>query len=228
MDETAKRTQTTRDGRARRSRVYYWIVGIATLVFGVGASVGPIMSRVEQPEYKVDVSDGAFEVRSYGPMIAAEAVVEGERQTAINEGFRLVAAYIFGANKPNAKIAMTAPVQQQKQGIVITAPVTQQSAGNRWTVRFIMPKSWTMETLPTPNDSRVALKPIPARRYITITFSGIATTEAIQQRTEQLRRYTADHKLRTVGEPLLAFYNPPWTLPFLRRNEVMLELRDQR
>ncbi|MEN3289705.1 MAG: hypothetical protein V7634_4005, partial [Bradyrhizobium sp.] len=106
------------------------------------------MSRVEQPEYAVEVSDGAIEVRSYAPMIAAEAVVEGERKAAINAGFKLIAGYIFGANKPNAKIAMTAPVQQQKQTIAMTAPDTQQSTGDAWTVRFIMPKSWTMETLP--------------------------------------------------------------------------------
>jgi len=182
------------------------------------------MSRVEQPEYKIQASDGSIQIRSYGPMIAAEAVVEGERKVAINEGFRLIAAYIFGANKPNARIAMTAPVQQQKQTIAMTAPVTQQGAGNAWTVRFIMPKSWTMETLPTPTDARVSLKAVPARRFVAITFSGFATSEAIESHTDELRRYAADHRLSTTGEPLLAFYNPPWTLPFLRRNEVMLEL----
>ena len=182
------------------------------------------MSQVERPEYRIEAIDGSIEVRSYAPMIAAEAVVEGERKTAINEGFRLIAAYIFGANKPNAKIAMTAPVQQQKQTISMTAPVTQQSIGNAWSVRFIMPKSWSMETLPVPNDPRVSLKPCPARRFVVITFSGIATENAIETRTDQLRSYIADQKLSTTGEPVLAFYNPPWTLPFFRRNEIMLEL----
>jgi hypothetical protein len=146
------------------------------------------MSRVEQPEYKIESSDGAIEVRSYGPMIAAEAVVEGERKAAINEGFRLIAAYIFGGNQPNAKIAMTAPVQQQKQTIAMTAPVTQQGTGNAWTVRFIMPRSQTMETLPAPNDARISLKPIPASRYVAIRFSGLATNEAIAKRTDKLRQ----------------------------------------
>ena len=83
------------------------------------------MSRVEQPDYKVEKQDGSIEIRSYGPMIAAEAVVEGERKPAINEGFRLIAGYIFGKNEPQAKIAMTAPVEQQKsQKIAMTAPVT--------------------------------------------------------------------------------------------------------
>ena len=182
------------------------------------------MSQVERPEYEIEATNGAIEVRSYAPMIGAEAVVEGERKTAINEGFRLIAAYIFGANQPNAKIAMTAPVLQQKRTIAMTAPVTQQSAGDAWTVRFIMPKSWSMETLPIPNDPRISLRPCPARRFVAITFSGLATSNVLQTRTDELRRYITDHKLATTGEPVLAFYNPPWTLPFFRRNEIMLEL----
>ena len=182
------------------------------------------MSRVEQPAYKIEASDGPVEICSYGPMIAAEAVIDGERKAAINKGFRLIAAYIFGSNKPNAKIAMTAPVQQQKQTIAMTAPVMQQNTGSAWTVRFIMPTSWTMDTLPTPSDARVSLKPIPARRFVAITFSGLATDASIEKRTDELRRFAATHRLTTTGEPLLAFYNPPWTLPFFRRNEIMLEL----
>ena len=183
------------------------------------------MSRVEQPDYKITMTDGAIEIRSYGAMIAAEAEVKGERKAAINEGFRLIAAYIFGANKPNAKIAMTAPVQQQStQKIAMTAPVTQQTTGDSWTVRFIMPSSWTLETLPAPNDARVTLKPVPAKRMLAIRFSGSASDSLIQAKTDELRRYAAGKTLATVGEPLLAFYNPPWTLPFFRRNEIMLEL----
>jgi hypothetical protein len=224
MDEAAKSSQPTPGGQPARRRLFYWVAGILVLLVVVSAASGSIMSRVEKPEYKIEVSDGAIEIRYYGPMIAAEAIVEGERKAAINEGFKLIAAYIFGANKPKDKIAMTAPVQQQKRTIAMTAPVTQQGSGNDWSVRFIMPKSWTMETLPPPIDARVTLKPIPARRFVAITFSGVATNEAIEKHTEELRRYASAHKLATTGEPLLAFYNPPWTLPFFRRNEVMLEL----
>jgi hypothetical protein len=158
-------------------------------------------------------------------MISAEAEVRGERKAAINEGFRLIAGYIFGANRPNAKIAMTAPVQQQSaQAIAMTAPVTQQSGGDGWIVRFIMPTSWTLETLPAPNDSRITLRPVPAKRMLAIMFSGTASDSAIQAKTDELRKYAADRNLTTVGKPLLAFYNPPWTLPIFRRNEIMLEL----
>jgi len=209
----------------RRKTIYVSLAVFVAILAIAAAAAGPIMSRVEQPDYKVTMTNGAIEIRSYGPMIAAEAEVKGERKAAINEGFRLIAAYIFGANKPNAKIAMTAPVQQQSaQKIAMTAPVTQQTTGDSWTVRFIMPSSWTLETLPAPNDPRVTLKPVPAKRMLAIRFSGTASDSLIQSKTDELRRYAADKKLATTGEPLLAFYNPPWTLPFLRRNEVMLEV----
>jgi hypothetical protein len=211
----------------KRAKVYWVAAGIVSVFIFGGIAAGPIMSRVEQPEYKVTASEGSIEIRAYGPMIAAEAEVQGERKAAIQEGFRLIAAYIFGANKPNAKIAMTAPVQQQSaQNIAMTAPVTQQTDGNRWTVRFIMPGKWTMETLPTPNDTRVTLKPVPAKRMAVIRFSGTANDNVIGSKTDELRKYALEHKLATVGEPLLAFYNPPWTLPFFRRNEIMLELTE--
>ena len=206
-------------------RTLFWIAGGAAAAVVAGIAAGPVLSRVEQPDYKVEKQDGSIEIRSYGPMIAAEAVVQGERKSAINEGFRLIAGYIFGKNEPQAKIDMTAPVEQQKsQKIAMTAPVTQQGVENSWTVRFIMPKSWTMQTLPAPSDPRVKLEPLPARRFLVVTFSGLARDEAIKSRTAELRQYATSHTLATVGEPVLAFYNPPWTLPMLRRNEIMLEL----
>ena len=97
-----------------RKKTYWALTGIVAVLVIVAAAAGPIMSRVGQPDYKVTLSEGAIEIRNYGPMIAAEAEVKGERKAAINEGFRLVAAYIFGANKPNAKIAMTAPVHKRE------------------------------------------------------------------------------------------------------------------
>ena len=222
---TNKNQLTTPHRRTKRKRLYWLAASILTLIIIGGIAAGPIISRVEQPGYTVTVSEGSIEIRNYGPMIAAEAEVKGERKAAIQEGFRLIAAYIFGANKPNAKIAMTAPVQQQSaQKIAMTAPVTQQTDGNSWTVRFIMPSGWTMESLPAPNDPRVTLKPVPAKRMVAIRFSGTPNDDLIQVKTDELRKYALEHKLSTIGEPLLAFYNPPWTLPIFRRNEIMFEL----
>ncbi len=214
---------------AKKRRMITWaFLGVAIAAIAAAAA-GPIMSRVEQPKYTVTRSDGAIEIRDYGSMIAAEVEVSGERRAAINEGFRLIAGYIFGANKPNAKIAMAAPVEQQaRQTIAMTAPVTQQSRDRSWTVRFIMPKSWTMETLPTPTDDRVKLVPMPSKQMVVIRFSGVANDALIATKTSELRQYAADNKLSVRGEPVLAFYNPPWTLPFFRRNEIMLELTSSR
>jgi hypothetical protein len=209
----------------RRARLYWALAGVVFVITIAAVAAGPILSRVEQPEYQVTASSGSIEVRAYGPTIAAEAEVKGERKAAISEGFRLIAAYIFGSNDPKAKIEMTAPVQQQRQQkIAMTAPVTQQADGNSWTVRFIMPKSWTMDTLPAPNDARVKLVPVPAKRMVAIRFSGTANDNLIEAKTAELRKYATEQKLPTIGDPVLAFYNPPWTLPFLRRNEIMLEL----
>ena len=183
------------------------------------------MSRVEQPEYKVVQSDGAIEIRDYAPMIAAETAAQGERTAAIGEGFRRIAGYIFGDNVPRTKIEMTAPVQQQKGiNIAMTAPVQQQGTGDTWRVRFIMPKGMTMETLPQPTDTRVELVPLPARRFAVIRFSGSPGEKELDEKTEALKRYLQSHNLVGTGEPLYAFYNPPWTLPFFKRNEVMFEL----
>lgn len=195
------------------------------LVLFAAAAAGPIMSRVEQPEYTVVEAAGAIEIRQYGAMIAAETEVAGERRPAIETGFRQIAAYIFGANTPNPRIAVTTPVQSQaKQTIAMTAPVTQQAVDGAWMVRFIMPKAWTAETLPKPADLRVKLVPVPAKSVLVIRFSGTADDALIAAKTTELRRYAADRKLPVNGEPILAFYNPPWTLPFFRRNEIMLEI----
>jgi hypothetical protein len=201
--------------KRRKIRMLLW-TGVAIIVLAAAAAIaaGPIMSRVEQPKYDVVETSGAIEMRRYGPMIAAETPASGERRPAIEEGFRRVAGYIFGGNTEKSKIAMTAPVVQQSSG------------SGEWTVGFIMPSQWSLDALPKPGDSRVRLVPIPARRMIAITFSGTATTELLDAKTRELRDYAAAKGLKVTGEPMLAFYNPPWTLPILRRNEVLLALEE--
>lgn len=215
-----------------RTRRWLWISGaLAVLAALAAAAAGPIMSNVEQPKYDVVSTDGAMEIRSYAPMIVAEATTTGARREAINEGFRLIAGYIFGNNIARQKVEMTAPVLQEKspeessQKIAMTAPVIQEGAGGTtWKVRFVMPQNWTMATLPEPKDSRVTLHEIKPKRFAVLRFSGSTSDENLSAKTEELRAYVAAKGLATTGEPVLAFYNPPWTLPFLRRNEVMLEL----
>ena len=189
------------------------------------ASWGPIMSNVEKPDYIVTLTEKNIEIREYKPMITASVRVSGERKEAIRKGFRLVADYIFGNNAINTKIAMTAPVEQREsQKIAMTAPVQQQRDGQSWEISFVMPKEHSIDTLPIPKNSEVTLSEIASKQFVVIKFSGRNTDSNIEEYTNQLEKFVVDNSIQTIGSPKYAFYNPPWTLPFLRRNEVMLEL----
>jgi SOUL heme-binding protein len=188
---------------------------------------GPARADYAEPAYTVVKQAGDIEIRDYAPMIVAEVIRSGQRAEAISAGFRPLADYIFGKNAPKAEIAMTAPVTQERRGqeIAMTAPVTQEADKDGvWKVRFVMPAQWTMASLPKPINSDVRLLEIPAERRAVIRFSGFTFTSTIQEKTAELRMYIAAHGYTPVGEPVFAFYNPPWTLPFLRRNEVMWRL----
>ncbi len=181
---------------------------------------------IEEPPYIIERKADQFELRAYSPYLVAEVTVSGTREVAINQGFRLLANYIFGANTSKSKIAMTAPVTQAptSQKIAMTAPVTQVQSGNEWRVRFSMPSSFTMQNIPTPNDRRVKIIQEPAKKFAVIRFSGLTNETDIQKRTEALNGFIAAEHLRPNGEPILARYDPPWTIWFMRRNEVMIEV----
>lgn len=202
--------------------ILWFVLGAAIIA---AAAWGPIVSNVEQAKYTVLDARGNIELRDYAPMIIAEVEVSGQRKEAIVQGFRLVADYIFGNNTLNAKVAMTAPVvQEQSQKIAMTAPVSQQAEGDSWKVHFVMPANYTMETLPKPNNPLVKLKEVEGRSFVVIKFSGIAGEENLKKNTEELQTFIKDNGLKSQSVPTYAFFNPPWTLPFLRRNEVMIEL----
>jgi hypothetical protein len=204
-----------------------WCIAPAVIILGA-AVWSQIVSNVEQPKYVEVQSQGNIQIRDYGPMIMAEAQVSGERKEAINQGFRIIADYIFGNNVSKNKIAMTAPVvQQQNEKVAMTAPVIQEGSARQWKVRFVMPASYTMDTLPKPNNDAVKLLEIPGKRFAVISFSGMAGETSLKDRTNELSKFIADNKLKTLSEPSFAFFNPPWTLPFLRRNEVMIEVASQ-
>jgi hypothetical protein len=205
----------------------WWViagVGVAAALL-VAVLWGPIVSKVEQPKYQVVEKHDNIEIRDYGPVIVAETEVAGERDKAISEGFRTIAAYIFGSNSSAQKVAMTAPVTQQGgEKIAMTAPVTQQGGGHVWRVRFVMPANYTMESLPKPNNPAVKLKEIAGRRLAVIQFSGLANENSLKRHTGELNSFISAKNFQVLSAPTFAFYNPPWTLPFLRRNEVMVEI----
>lgn len=182
----------------------------------------------EEPAFTVSMKEGAFEVRSYPALVAAQVNVTGTRDEASSAGFKLLAGYIFGGNTRRQSIAMTAPVVQAQSGsekIAMTAPVIQSpmpGQSGAWTVRFIMPAAYTLDTLPTPNDAKVQLMLLPPARFAAVTFSGLARENDVALRTAELNVYIKSQALQAVGPPALARYNPPWTPWFMRRNEVLV------
>lgn len=186
--------------------------------------IGSAAMAVEEPPFEMVVKDGDFELRDYPALIAAEVSVKGYQNAAASAGFRLLAGYIFGGNVARTKIAMTAPVVQAapaSQKIAMTAPVTQVEGPQGWTVRFIMPRGYTLDTLPKPNDDRVVLKSTPPVRLAVLRFSGVADAKSYSRSVEALDALISARRLKPLGPPSLAQYDPPWTLWFLRRNEVM-------
>jgi effector-binding domain-containing protein len=206
-----------------------WIIILSVILILLLAftMLGPLMSNVEQPIYQVIRSERNIDIRQYAPMIIAEVEVQGKREEAVGSGFRMLADYIFGNNTVQQKISMTATVQQQNgEKISMTAPVQQQSQNGAWKVSFVMPSKYLIDTLPKPNDETVALKEVPAKTYAVILFSGLNSNENILLHEKQLMQYVEINQITTVGSPKYAFYNPPWTLPFLRRNEIMFEVKN--
>ena len=202
------------------------ITSIIALVLIAGVLAGPVMSNVEKPDYKVVQSEQNIEIRQYKPMIIAEVEIDGKREDAIRDGFRLLADYIFGNNMVEKVISMTAPVQQKEnKKIAMTAPVQQQLTDKLWKISFVMPSKYSINSLPVPNNNRVRLKEILAKKFVVIEFSGTNSTENVKEHENQLIKYIEGNQIKIIDSPKYAFYNAPWTLPFLRRNEVMIEIK---
>lgn len=180
---------------------------------------------IEEPKYKVLNQDAGFELRQYAPLIVAETWVDGDMDAASNKGFRLIADYIFGNNKApqntqSSKIAMTAPVSVQPAADASTWVQT-----NRWRVQFVMPAKYTLESLPVPNNGAVTLREVAGKTVAVARYSGLNTDSRIRKESQALTEWVQARKLVLSGPPQLARYDPPWTLPMLRRNEIQLEIK---
>jgi hypothetical protein len=183
---------------------------------------------IEEAKYTVIEKSDEFELRAYSPKILAETIVSGSMDEASGAGFRVIADYIFGNNISatggNEKISMTAPVtiEPKSEKISMTAPVTMEQTGEQWRMHFVMPGQYTLATLPKPNNPAVTLREVSASKYAVIRFSGFAGEDKIARKTADLITWLSSKGITPIGKPELSRYNPPWTLPFLRRNEVML------
>jgi len=204
------------------------LIIVFLLVLAAWTVWGYLSSRVEQAEYTVKKKANGYEIREYPAHIVAQTTVTGSYEDALQQGFRIVAGYIFGGNRKKEGISMTAPVVEQRsrgKSIAMTAPVTANIEGESHTIAFGMPRSYTLATLPAPTDSRVKLVEISKKKMAVKRFSLWRTDARVQSKKQELLRALSRDKAVVVGEPQYAGYNAPWTPPWMIRNEVLVEIR---
>ena len=172
---------------------------------------------IEEPAYTVLLKEDRLELRAYAAFTVAEVQVQGSFDEASRSGFRLIADYIFGNNQ-------SARQADRSEKIAMTAPVTVE-AGETWRVHFVMPSTYRLNTLPKPNNPSVKLREVQEGLYASIRFSGFTTESAIQERTQQLQQWIQSKAWKVSGNPQVARYNDPFTLPFNRRNEILIPVQ---
>jgi len=183
--------------------------------------------NIEKPTYSVSQTlERKIEIREYAPMIVAATTVDGPYDEAVNNGFRIIADYIFGNNTSKGSIAMTSPViQESSSSIAMTTPVLQEKNNNEtFTIRFVMPSKYTMETIPKPNNVKVTLAEVPSRTIATIMFSGLWSNAKAEKYTALLGKVMDTKGYKIISNPQYARYNPPWTPPWMRLNEIWVEV----
>jgi len=188
---------------------------------------GYFSSKVEQAEYSVIKKYKDYEIRNYPSHIVAQTTVDGSYEKAMSTGFRIIAGYIFGGNTKRESISMTAPVKEEKpttERISMTAPVTLDVGGTSRVISFVMPKKYSLETLPKPNDSRVQLVNIPTKKMAVLRFSWFRNSNRIDKMKKKLLSALYRDKIEMIGKSSYAGYNAPWTPPWMTRNEVMIEI----
>lgn len=185
---------------------------------------------LEQPDYTVIHREGDVEYRQYDSYLVSETVIEnaGSYEAAGNEGFRRLFRYISGGNDSRAKIAMTAPVEQSQgrgsEKIAMTVPVQQSNSAEGWRVAFMLPSKYTLETAPQPRDPRVQVREVPGRLIAALRFSGRWTSKNFETKQRVLLASIDEQSVRPIGEMQSAMYSAPFMPPFLRRNEVLVEI----
>lgn len=199
-------------GKKTRKRVYR-ISRIAVLGCFLLTACAAFMTKVEEPKYTVVATKGDMEIRNYSPMIVAETLVKAPESEAMSNGFRILADYLFGNNSEKKKMAMTAPVTRQG------------AAKDTWRVRFFMPSEYRLKTIPQPVNSDVQIKSVPYTKVAAIRFSGLVLDRTVDEKTALLKDFIHSKGMVEQENPILARYDPPWTLPFLRRNEVLFPVR---
>jgi len=203
------------------------ILLINSLTLSACSMVG--IRQSEEPDYRLLLDEAPFQVRVYPPLLVAETCVTGDYQIAGNQAFRRLAGFIFGDNAKQASIAMTTPVfrqtdDDQSEQIAMTVPVFQQSQDTCWRMSFVMPREYQADTLPLPLDQAIEIHTLPARKVATLRYSGSLNLDNIESHSQQLSSWIRTHGFKIISAPRSAAYDPPWTIPALRRNEIHIDI----
>jgi len=201
-----------------------WLqTGIALSLFLIGV---PLAMATEEPSYRATLQADPFEIREYAPLIVAQVEVPGDLSEASSAGFRLIANYIFGNNIAvrDGGLNMAEPVPEK---IAMTIPVIAEGRGDKktWLIQFVMPKQYTLDTLPKPNNPQVKLLAMGSQKIAVIRFTGFVSDDKVQEKTTELMTLIKSRNELPLGNPRLARYNPPWSIPWMRRNEILIPIQ---
>jgi effector-binding domain-containing protein len=212
-----------------RNRMRLLFIGSIIFPLLSGCSIFGVNS-VEEASYDVLMTDGKFELRKYDTIVVAETYFEGEFEEAGNRAFRKLFNYISGDNSTASAISMTAPVivnestSDDGTKIPMTTPVLRKQQDQGWRYMFVLPSKYSYETAPVPSQEDVKLSVLPQKRAAVLRFTGTMDQQLMEQKTFKLNQWMAENNLAATSSPRWAQYNPPWTLPFLRRNEVIIDV----
>jgi hypothetical protein len=201
-----------------------WLqIGIALSLFLIGA---PLAMATEEPSYRVTEKAEPFEIREYPPLIVAQVEVPGDLSEASSTGFRLIANYIFG-NNISVRDGGLSTAEPAPEKIAMTVPVIAEGRGDQktWLIQFVMPKQYTMDTLPKPNNPQIKLVAIGPQKLAVIRFTGFVGDDKVQEKTAELMAWIKSRNALPLGNPRLARYNPPWSIPWMRRNEILIPIQ---
>lgn len=202
------------------------------LVLGLSALAGAALVRwqlqrlfTDEPPYDVELRYLDFEIRRYPVLEVARTAVSGTWAEALDEGFDRLASFIFGENVERDPTTLAASLHHRPKKLPMTTPVIASREGSHHVVAFVMPKGETPKSLPVPRDPRVTVEPLASRRVAVLRFHGTYSVDTIRQKQEELFELVERAGLVPASDPIFAGYDPPWTVPFLRRVEVWLPVK---
>lgn len=194
-------------------------------LLGAGFRVMGIRSS-EEANYQILVEDGAVQIRLYQPMLIAKTEIEADYSQAGKIGFNRLAGYIFGGNVQKQELAMITPVFREPDGHLETLDEANQTpqSNNKWIMSFVMPPSFDFATLPEPSNSLVIIQSIPAKKVATLRYTGSLNQQRISEYSQILLAWLEEQHIECLSSPRSAAYDPPWTIPSLRRNEIHIDI----